>query len=87
MARKILDLSHTLTPLTKELQDTVRVLCNTEQSSSSLLGTSIDCFIAKYGASSFQSLDDLLNASVMSTQYLPTTNLPLNDLLEDLIAK
>ena len=87
MAKRTLDLSHTLAPLQNELHETLCELIALKEEESPLFDSAIESFISKYGGSGYTSLDDLLQSSAMQASY--TLNQPtqsLDDLLKDLIS-
>jgi len=86
MARKILDLSHTLQPLEDDLYEILTELINLKEEASPLFGKAVEDFINKYGGTKYNSLDDLLQSSAISATYSASTHvIPLDDLLKDLI--
>lgn len=86
MARKILDLSHTLSPLEGELKDTLQTLCKTSYKADPL-EASIEHFANKYGKIRFNSVDELLEASLAEAQYQVTQPVvSLGDALKDLLS-
>lgn len=86
MAKKKLDLSHTLAPLDHELSDILRELIALKEEDSPLFSAAIDAFISKYGSSKYTSLDDLLASSAAQASYnSPEPIQPLDDLLKDLL--
>lgn len=86
MARKNLDLSQALSPLTNELQDLLAELLQLKQQDSPLFDSAIEDFINKYGGSKYNSLDELLQSSAMQASYSASSEvIPLDDLLKDLL--
>lgn len=86
MAKRVLDLSHTLQPLEDELHEILAELINLKATDSPLFGTAVEDFINKYGGSRYNSLDDLLQSSAIQANYTAsTTVMPLDDLLKDLM--
>lgn len=86
MAKKILDLSHTLLPLKNELHDTLAELLSLKEQDSPLFDVAIEDFINKYGGPGYHSLDELLQSSAIQATYSTSTEVaPLEDLLKDLM--
>lgn len=86
MAKKVLDLSHTLQPLEDELHEILAELIHLKEKESPLFGDAVEEFINKYGGSKYQSLDELLQSSAIQASYSASTHVaPLDDLLKDLI--
>ena len=69
MGKIVLDLSSVLSPLDNELKDTVRILCPEPKKSQDNLLQVIEGFANKYGKSPYNSIDDILNASLIEAQY------------------
>ncbi len=87
MAKKILDLSHTLQPLEDDLYEILTELIHLKEESSPLFGKAVEDFVNKYGGTKYNSLDDLLQSSALQANYSSSTDLvPLDDLLKDLIS-
>lgn len=86
MAKKVLDLSHTLRPLEDELHEILAELINLKEEDSPLFGAAVEDFINKYGKSKYTSLDELLQSSAAQASYSGATHVvPLDELLKDLI--
>lgn len=86
MAKKTLDLSQTLSPLTNELQDLLEELIGLREQNSPLFDSAIEDFITKYGGTHYNSLDELLQSSAIQASYSSSSeSLPLDDLLKELI--
>lgn len=85
MARKPLDLSSALSPLKDELKETVAAICPIPLADP--FDRAIESFAIKYGRIHFQSIDELLEASAIETQYQPTLteNTDFGLLLKDLL--
>ncbi len=87
MARKTLDLSHTLSPLNNELHDLLVELVGLKEQNSPLFDSAIEDFIIKYGGTPYTSLDELLQNSTINSSYsISHETAPLDDLLKDLIS-
>lgn len=87
MAKKVLDLSHTLQPLENELREIVNELIHLKKEESPLFDAAVEDFINKYGGSKYHSLEELLLSSAAQAAVLPVTHaVPLDDLLKDLIS-
>lgn len=87
MAKLALNLSRALEPLQNELKDTLNLLCpNTKpDKKEDNLFEVIEGFANKYGKSPYNSIDDILNASVSEAQYMPSTmTVSLGDALKEL---
>ena len=69
MGKMVLDLSSTLKPLQNELKDTMRLLCPESKKTTDNLFDVIEGFANKYGKSPYNSVDELLNASLVEAQY------------------
>lgn len=86
MAKKVLDLSHTLRPLEDELHEILAELIHLKEEDSPLFGAAVEDFINKYGGSKYNSLDELLKSSAAQASYSASTHVaPLDDLLKDLM--
>lgn len=90
MAKKVLDLSHTLQPLENEFREIVTELIHLKEEESPLFDAAVEDFINKYGGLQYHSLDELLlssaaQAAAMATAMPTTHAIPLDDLLKDLI--
>ncbi len=83
MTRKIqLNLSHTLKELTTSLEETVKEIC---PSPSDPFEKEIMRFAQKYTVPIASSLDELLEASLTSSPYLPKTETkPLSQLTDQI---
>lgn len=88
MAKRILDLSHTLAPLKNELHDILSELIALKEQDSPLFDSAIEDFISKYGGSGYTSLDELLQSSAAQATYTfgGVAAEPLDILLKDLIS-
>lgn len=83
MAKLALNLSKTLAPLQNELKDTMDLLCPTAKvSNDDSLFEVIEGFANKYGKSPYNSVEDILNASLAEAQYMgsPSVTFSLGDL-------
>lgn len=86
MAKKVLDLSHTLRPLEDELHEILAELIHLKEEDSPLFSAAVEDFINKYGGSKYNSLDELLQSSAVQASYSASTHVvPLDDLLKDLM--
>lgn len=87
MAKKQLDLSHTLVPLENELRNILQEICQQHGQDSGVFDSAIEDFISKYGGSGYRSLDDLLAISALeATHNSKNETVPLDVLLKDLLA-
>lgn len=87
MAKKQLDLSHTLVPLENELKTILQEICAQHDKDSVAFDAAIEDFISKYGGSGYRSLEDLLAASALEASYQSQEEAPsLDELLKDLLA-
>lgn len=87
MAKKQLDLSHTLVPLENELKTILQEICQQHAEDPLAFDAAIEDFISKYGDSGYRSLDDLLAASALEASYKSQEEaIPLDQLLKDLLA-
>ena len=87
MAKKILDLSHTLQPLEDDLYEILTELIHLKEDASPLFGKAIEDFISKYGGTKYTSLEELLERSAIEANYSASTDVvPLDDLIKDLIS-
>lgn len=85
MAKLALNLSRALEPLQNELKDTMDLLCPKADKDASLFEV-IEGFANKYGKSPYNSVEDILNASLTEAQYMASSaNVSFDDALKDLI--
>lgn len=89
MTKKRLDLSHSLTPLENELQETLQSLILPKEQAFPLFDSAIEDFVDKYGTSPFHSIDELLAISSAEASYGKNSQvaIPLDDLIKDILPK